>query len=535
MRAILIVGASESLPTWQGEALREAMQGGLQIAGILHCLNDAPRQVRLGTIGYYLLATTARLRNSMTQEVAISELVPRRVPRLRFESEWEGSWQRIPEGIIERLPQSDVAVKLGMGLLRDPQELPFRHGVVSYHHGEPETYRGRPAVFHEFCAGEPVVGVIVQRLSNTLDGGEVLARGYSRVVPYSYRRTLEELYATGVPLLAQSLRALKRGTGKGVNVLGPNRTLPSNPTVARAAVRLLSAGGRRLVYGAFREKRWRVAQLTPSVADRDASLLDQLRRLNARSWIVLPVPSGSTFVADPAGAPDGRIYCEALRSLSGRGVISSYAQEGWVDVPIPVGSAHLSYPQVVSHAGASYIFPEMAQAGSPTLFRLNSSGLSIDTAIALVGLEGERLLDGTLYSDGDSWYLFGSRAGEPPSRLDLWTAASIFGPWAQHPESPVCLDPRRARMAGPLVMRDGHLYRFGQDGAVGYGRGVAVNRITRLSDRDYEEKPLGEVALSGVVGPHTILFESHNVWFDFYTERWTPLAGLRRLKARLSR
>lgn len=535
MRAVLLVGSSDSIPIWQREALRDAIQAGLTVVGVLHCLNDADRDVRLKTMGYYVLAAIARFRNAMTGGSALSEVVPGDVPRVHFTSEWKGHWQRIPREILEEVPQAEVAIKLGMGLLRDPQELPFRHGVISYHHGEPEIYRGRPAAFHEVVAGEAVIGIIVQRLSNRVDGGEILARGYSRVVPYSYSQTLEELYATGVPLLARALRTLEQGRAESVGLLGANRTLPSNWSVARVGIGVAGARVRRLVYGALREKRWRIARLKASRSHVGVTLVDELRRLDSEASTVIPVPRGSTFVADPAGTLEGRIYCESLRSVSGRGVIAVYGSGGWADVSVPVGSAHLSYPQVVSHAGANYLFPEMAQAGPPTLFRLDATGLSVEEATVLRGMEDERLLDGTLFSAGDIWYLFGLRVGAPPSRLDLWTAPDLFGPWLAHPESPVCLDPRRARMAGPLVARDGHIYRFGQDGSIGYGRGVAVNRIKRLSEQEFEEEPIGEVSLSVVAGPHTILLHGDDVWFDFYTERWTPLAGFRRLKARFAR
>ena len=69
----------------------------------------------------------------------------------------------------------DVVIKLGMNLHRDPDDLPARYGVLSFHHGDPSEYRGRPAGFYEVLAGADHIAAIVQRIGNKLDAGKVLA------------------------------------------------------------------------------------------------------------------------------------------------------------------------------------------------------------------------------------------------------------------------------------------------------------------------------------------------------------------------
>ena len=73
-----------------------------------------------------------------------------------------------------------------MGLLRiedEYQQLP----ILSYHHGDPSSYRGRPAGFYEIFNGEKTTGIIVQRLSNELDAGVILAFAESKIVNFSYK------------------------------------------------------------------------------------------------------------------------------------------------------------------------------------------------------------------------------------------------------------------------------------------------------------------------------------------------------------
>jgi methionyl-tRNA formyltransferase len=54
-----------------------------------------------------------------------------------------------------------------------------------------QQFRGRPAGYYEVLTNADHVGAIVQRLSNVLDAGDVLAYGAVQVHPHSYRHTLD--------------------------------------------------------------------------------------------------------------------------------------------------------------------------------------------------------------------------------------------------------------------------------------------------------------------------------------------------------
>lgn len=70
---------------------------------------------------------------------------------------------------------ADVAVHFGIGILRgDILDAP-RYGVVGFHHGDLRKYRGGPPGLWEFIHNRSETGVTVQRFTETLDGGDVLA------------------------------------------------------------------------------------------------------------------------------------------------------------------------------------------------------------------------------------------------------------------------------------------------------------------------------------------------------------------------
>jgi hypothetical protein len=527
MKAVLLLDADDVVPAWEYEALSDAVDNGLDIVHVAHCVDQhqSPRR-RAKFAGYYALALVGRRRMPALRPRSVRDLLPPGVTEVSFESEWEGVWQRIPAEVAEGFRGADVVIKFGMNLLRGPDSLPVTYGVLSYHHGDPEKFRGRPAGFYELRNGEEVQGVIVQQLSDTLDGGKILAKAYSRVVPHSYAQTLEGALRTGVPLLAKALETAESGSGYLPSELGPNFRLPTNRVVASETTRMAARKVRRLSYGLLREKRWQMGRLTvPIDPEADVSIA-------AADIEPVAPPPGYSFVADPWRSPKEGVYCEALNVRTGKGEIARWRSGEWTFLDLGLQGGHASYPQALEHEGSIFLFPEIANVSSPRLFRLEADGVGVSEVIELEGLQDLRLVDATLFHQEGVWYLFAGRPGFQDSRLELWVAPSLTGPFRPHPSSPVCLDPRGARMAGGLTEIRGRLYRFGQDGTQKYGGRVTVHRVEVITEDAYSETRCGSVTCRDFWGPHTISI-GDETWIDFFTETTSPLAGYRRLKGRL--
>ena len=89
-------------------------------------------------------------------------------------------------------------------------------------------------------------------------------------------------------------------------------------------------------------------------------------------------------------------------------------------------------------------------------------------------------------------------------------------------------------MGGLIAERDGRLFRFGQDNRGRYGDGLILFAIDALTPDEYRESPISELRFEGARGPHTLNLRDNSLLFDFYDERFSPLAAIRRLRGRLA-
>lgn len=88
----------------------------------------------------------------------------------------DGWRNELPESVVERMAETDVAVRFGFGFLVGDALTAPEMGVLSFHHGDLREYRGQPMGFWEYVHGRETAGVTVQRINETLDGGEIVER-----------------------------------------------------------------------------------------------------------------------------------------------------------------------------------------------------------------------------------------------------------------------------------------------------------------------------------------------------------------------
>ena len=159
MKAALIVD-NMRLSKWHLDAL-DAASDSVEIVLILNCQNTITKKRYLKNFLYYIL-NIFTLKNHLTKKQSFS--FPN-AKIINFDSVYKGAWHSIPEKIYKELEGGniDVVIKFGMNLLSLNQEKQLPP-ILSYHHGNPSKYRGRPAGFYEIFNNERTTGIIIQAI-----------------------------------------------------------------------------------------------------------------------------------------------------------------------------------------------------------------------------------------------------------------------------------------------------------------------------------------------------------------------------------
>ncbi len=430
----------------------------------------------------------------------------------------DGGW--VDESVVGRLQELGIElVCLPVNTL--PSNLERLPDLLAWD-TEPQDLVGPPAD----ALDQQFQTQTIRLYRNDLREGRVVCRARTRVHRRSSALTRKEAVRIAPFLLEKAIADVSSGEPwvdeEACTSEGNAHGTPPGGRKSR-----LSALLSHLAYGAFIEKKWQVSVVD---APRGGSPAQRFRPAReARSLPPVPVPDGYVFLADPFFFERDLILAEALDSRSGKGKIVALENGQVRPIAAPLES-HLSYPHSVEEGGRRFVVPEMARGGDPQIFAFDNDALVPERPLSI---DSGPLLDPTFVRHGEHLYLFANRAEEGANVLRLWVAEGLFGHFTEHRASPVRVDARGSRMGGGFVSDGDTLYRLGQDFRRSYGDALLCFRVDALDPQAFRETLIDTIALAHVKGPHTLDFRDSRMVFDWYEERFAPLAWARRIAGRI--
>jgi hypothetical protein len=337
----------------------------------------------------------------------------------------------------------------------------------------------------------------------TLASGTILREGTIKTVMHSPKGTQQRLLDA---ILDWPARALREHSGSDASPSSYNDLRIQQPSLIKQLlrrVRLPVALTRNLLTRLYQEtsrEHWAIGVIPQSIQQvAQAFDPDKIR------W--LPEPTNG-FLADPFGIAraDGTltILAEALWWNEHRGRIVAFdaKADGTATELQDVFdfSTHASYPQLIEHEGNIYCIPETCAQRRVQLFRAEAfPNKWVPDTILLDNFPGA---DATVYFYQDRWWLFvGNNDDQDETKLYLFHADNLRGPWLPHTENPVKSDLRSARPAGSLFTVGGELFRPAQDCSVTYGGAIAINKIETLTPVRFVEQTVKRLR-PAVRGPY---------------------------------
>jgi len=430
---------------------------------------------------------------------------------------------RYSDNDIQKIKQKniDVLIRCCSGILRGDILTVAKYGIISFHHADNKINRGGPPGFWEVFNKEDSTGFTIQQLTDELDGGNVLCKGYV-ATSYYYLLNQANLYNKANFYMKKVL-----------SDLATNRKLPKkldsfpyfNQLYKRPSLLI------QFIY---------LYNLTVLIIDKTIQkfLLKKRSRWgvafkftnwrNLVMWKAIKIENPvNHFLADPfVISNNGKTYCfvEDFDYFLSRGCISLYELNETKAISygkIISEPFHMSYPYVFEYQSKFYMVPETSQNRDIRLYEaeefprkwkfLKTIFKDIDAA------------DTTIFEKDGLWWLFTNI--DPVNSGDHGTELFIFysdnplsEKWTSHPKNPVVCDSLKARMGG-ILFDNTFIYRISQkQGFDIYGKATNINKIVHLSTANYLEElefTIEPNFFNNLKGTHHIHGNSNVTVFDF--------------------
>lgn len=411
------------------------------------------------------------------------------------------------------------------GILRGGILETAKDGILSFHHGDNSWNRGGPPGFWEVYDRRPMTGFVIQKLTEELDGGEVVLKGsfatrptYSQNVVHlqtesnvHFIRLLEDYVRSG------ALPRVHRPMPYGERLLVFPTLSQSLAYCLRSLAYAARAGLRQI---GRRDVRWQIAFVACD-----------WQRASLRKGHVVANPPGR-FLADPFVVErNGRTICfvEDYDFAVRKAGISALElrRNGTYDF---IGRVleepfHMSFPHLFEFEGQLYMVPETIETRTLRLYLCEQ--FPMKWRLVATPMTGISAADPMIFRHGSLWWLAANVA--PAGAIDSTSQLHLFhsedplrGAWTPHRDNPVVFDSRCARNAGLLVGESGELFRVSQRQDFGtYGAGINIAEVVRLDEHGYEERIVHQIGprfFRGIAMCHHMHSNGRFTVFDF--ARW---------------
>ena len=413
----------------------------------------------------------------------------------------------------------DVFIRLGFRILRGKILKSSKYGIWSYHHGDNDTNRGGPAGVWEVFKDWDETGVILQILTEDLDGGVKLSESFSSTDKLSPKRNKNNYYWKALSMLPRKLNELyalgetdffqKVDKYNSTPSFYDNRLFvsPTNLETFRASAKTYIDYVLMRIKSCFYLEQWALL-FKLEKKDKLSTSFFRFKRI---------LPPKDRFWADPfVIEKNGKyfVFIEELIYKENKGTISVFEidEKGNYTKPQTVleKDYHLSYPFLYEENGELYMIPETASNKTIELYKCIDFPLKWELSKVL--MDNVSAVDTTITKKDDKYWLFcnikENEGASSCEELFLFYSESLTSDtWIPHPNNPIVSDIKNSRPAGKIFSLNNKLFRPSQNCAKRYGHGMQINEIIELNENNYVEHTVQSINPNwdkDILGTHTI-------------------------------
>ncbi len=418
----------------------------------------------------------------------------------------------------------DLLIRGGSGILKGEILSVCRLGIISFHHGDNDFYRGGPPGFWEVYNREPSTGFVIQRLNEVLDGGDVIFKG-NIPTSFLYKINVCKLYLKSSVFLHKTLENLSKANSnldfyKKKTYKSKIYKIPTTYVSILYLYKTLILGTKKILNKIFgRSLKWNVAY----------QFINEWKNPTLSKSTIIKNPKNS-FLADPFVIKYNNktvIFVEDYSFKNRKGKISAYEinSESYKKLGTVIEEEfHLSYPFLIEDKEELFMVPETHQTKDIRIYRCTKFPLK--WKLHKILMSDIVAVDTNIFKFNNKYWLFTnldtSNSSDYSSELHIFYADNIeSSEWKPHALNPVIFDSKKARNGGMIYSEKKHTYRvFQKQGFDNYGESIGISRIKTLTENEYEEEIYMNVMpdfFEKISGTHSFSYNSGVLVNDFTT------------------
>lgn len=385
----------------------------------------------------------------------------------------------------------DFILRFGFGIIRGEILSIPQYGVWSFHHGDEKKYRGGPYGFWEIYYGEPIIGSVLQILTEKLDGGFIIKKGYFKTVKHSFAKNINQVLELTALWPAQVCKEILNNSFVFPEVSRTKAKIFKTPTIIQTIkfIYIIFREKLKYLYNLFIFDEWNIGIINKSIQD----VLKSGIKASEINWLA---KEDNILYADPFFFEYKKKFFLAFEEMNyfdykGKIQVIKYPflnLENIKNFEI-IENYHLSYPNFFSIGQKLFCLPESHKSNSLFLYEFINN-----TWTKYVLLENIRVIDPEIIFYNNLYWLFFNIKGQyHETTLHIYYSENIYSDWRPHFLNPVLFDVRNSRNAGKILMDNGKLIRFGQDYSQLKEGSITISEITTLTTDKYEEKIIGKI------------------------------------------
>lgn len=432
------------------------------------------------------------------------------------------SYRYSPADIMKlKLMNFDVLIRCGSGILRGDILNTANFGILSFHHGDHRVNRGGPPGFWEVYYKQDATGFMIQKLTEELDGGDVLLSG-SFPTKYCYTLNKYILYEKSNFYMKFLLEKISKTRSMPnhedslpyCNILFkvPNIKQQLSYILKLIYLKLVESFGYRLLKKTYR---WSVA-------------FSNTDWRNLVLWRGIKIENEPNhFLADPfVIKKNGNTYCfmEDYNAELKRGCITVH--QLFDKHAVKLGDAivedfHLSFPYLFEYNEKLFMCPETSEKKEIRLYECIDFPLHWKMHKTI--MKNVSAADSIIFKKDDLWWLITNidpaNIGEHSSELYIYYSDNpLSEDWISHISNPIFIDSKRARNAG-ILFHENDIYRVSQRQSFNfYGKSSSINKIIKLDKNTYSEERVVDITpdfFENICGTHHLHSAGGVTVFDF--------------------